>query len=452
MPYIFDPLDIVILDHRKELKCRYLQVYIANNTLFTEQARNKRFLERESLPVLLDNQKYFMKAKNESKYLTDIVDKVEEILFDPDPIDLVDILWIYVVAPSKGSKDCDVFLWFSSGRSWNLVPIRRYVEAWIDADDNYELRNFTVINSFSDVTAKYLCIRKYWDKELDQPLGKGAFGKVFQGTANYGSGHGETSSQKFPLLRNAILKLPQFTFAAKRVPLFSEEQVYQLQQEIEILSGIKHENIVECYGSLENGGYLYMFMEYAPGGSLLNFYKRNKLEESMVSAYMKCILLALVHIHDKGVIHRDIKCANILKYSEKHVKLADFGLAKAANEDKPRQGSLFWMAPEAARNGGYCCVSDIWSLGCTFVEMVNGKFPYINLNNAVEIERAIKEGKPPKIENDDLSNDARDFIGKCLQANPNDRPTAAKLLKHPFLMRSQHLNNQSLQLPKSMGN
>ncbi|XP_020423841.1 mitogen-activated protein kinase kinase kinase 1 [Prunus persica] len=93
--------------------------------------------------------------------------------------------------------------------------------------------------------------------------------------------------------------------------------------------------------------------------------------------------LGLKYLHDRRVIHRDIKCANILVHANGSVKLADFGLAKTIqmNNIKSSQGTAYWMAPEVVnrKHQGYGLLADIWSLGCTVLEMLTRRFPYPNL-------------------------------------------------------------------------
>ncbi|KAF8019726.1 hypothetical protein BT93_G0428 [Corymbia citriodora subsp. variegata] len=143
---------------------------------------------------------------------------------------------------------------------------------------------------------------------------------------------------------------------------------------------------------------------------------------------------------------RDIKCANILVDVSGIVKLADFGLAKATemNSAKTSIGSAFWMAPEVVNpkvrssqsNRSYGVKADIWSLGCTVLEMLTRQRPYPKLDRAQALYR-IGKGERPQVPQS-LSSNARDFILTCLQKNLKDRPTAEKLLDHPFVRKPPH--------------
>ncbi|XP_057443193.1 mitogen-activated protein kinase kinase kinase 1-like [Lotus japonicus] len=250
-------------------------------------------------------------------------------------------------------------------------------------------------------------------------LGGGSFGSVYEGISDDG-----------------------FFFAVKEVSLLDQgsqgkQSVFQLEQEIALLSRFEHENIVQYYGTEMDESKLYIFLELITKGSLRSLYQRYTLRDSQVSGYTRQILLGLKYLHEQNVIHRDIKCANILVDANGSVKLADFGLAKATklNDIKSCKGTAFWMAPEVVKgkNKGYGLPADMWSLGCTVLEMLTRQIPYSNMEPMQALFR-IGKGERPLIP-DSLSRDAQDFVLQCLQVNPDDRPTAAHLLNHPFVQR-----------------
>ncbi|XP_039059388.1 mitogen-activated protein kinase kinase kinase 1-like [Hibiscus syriacus] len=265
----------------------------------------------------------------------------------------------------------------------------------------------------------------YWQK--GDLLGRGSFGSVYEGISEDG-----------------------FFFAVKEVSLLDQgsqgkQSLIQLEQEIALLSQFEHENIVQYYGTDKDQSNLYIFLELVTKGSLLDLYQRYHLKDSQVSAYTRQILHGLKYLHDRNVVHRDVKCANILVDANGSVKLADFGLAKATtlNDVKSCKGTAFWMAPEVVngKGQGYGIPADIWSLGCTVLEMLTRHIPYHPLEWMQALFR-IGKGEPPPIP-DSLSKDARDFIMQCMQADPYSRPTAAKLLRHPFVKRPLHSGSAS---------
>ncbi|XP_004299967.1 PREDICTED: mitogen-activated protein kinase kinase kinase 1-like [Fragaria vesca subsp. vesca] len=252
-------------------------------------------------------------------------------------------------------------------------------------------------------------------------LGSGSYGTVYEGFTDDG-----------------------FFFAVKEVSLLDQgaqgkQSLLQLEQEIHLLSQFEHDNIVQYLGTDKDETKLYIFLELVTKGSLASLYSKYVLRDSQVSVFTRQILSGLIYLHDRNVLHRDIKCANILVDASGSVKLADFGLAKATklNDVKSCKGSAYWMAPEVVnrRNRGYGLAADIWSLGCAVLEMLTRQPPYSHLEGMQALFQ-IGSGQPPVVP-DFLSRDARDFILKCLQVNPNNRPTAAQLLNHSFLKRPQ---------------
>eukprot|EP00250_Pteridium_aquilinum_P007023 c16822_g1_i1 orf=237-2606(+) len=250
-------------------------------------------------------------------------------------------------------------------------------------------------------------------------LGSGAFGKVYKGIH---SGTGEFCA----------IKEVEFVQNDRR----SKEAAIQLKKEIASLSTLQHPNIVQYKGSELVGDSLHIYLELISGGSLHKLSHEFKLEEPVIRRYTKQILLGLQYLHNRRFVHRDIKCANILVDQDGRIKLADFGVAKHIKEQGvpfSLKGSPHWMAPEVimSENTGYEYAVDIWSLGCTVIEMVNGKPPWSELEAAAAMFKVLKVGAPPIPEV--LSPDGQNFVKLCLQRNPADRPTAAELLEHRFV-------------------
>ncbi|KAM7258406.1 hypothetical protein ACFE04_014147 [Oxalis oulophora] len=218
-------------------------------------------------------------------------------------------------------------------------------------------------------------------------------------------------------------------FAVKEVPLLNQgnQSIDLLEQQIAMLSQFEHENIVLYYGTQRDESTLHIFLELMTRDSLVHLYQQSTLSESQVSTYTRQILHGLKYLHDQHVVHRDIKCANILVHANGSLKLADFGLAKAGNlNDYRRKGAVV-----NRRGQGYDLPADIWSRGCTVLEMLTGRAPYSEFECMAALFK-ISKGNIPIVPIS-LSNCAQAFIIKCLKANPNDRPTASELLDHPFV-------------------
>ncbi|KAL0377748.1 UNVERIFIED_CONTAM: Mitogen-activated protein kinase kinase kinase [Sesamum radiatum] len=229
----------------------------------------------------------------------------------------------------------------------------------------------------------------------------------------------------------------------------SAECMRQLEQEIKVLSHLKHPNIVQYYGSEIVGDKFYIYLEYVHPGSISKFINDHcgAITESVVRNFTRHILSGLAYLHSKKTIHRDIKGANLLVDAYGVVKLADFGMAKHLNGQTANlslKGSPYWMAPEllqsAMQTDSNCDIAlavDIWSLGCTIIEMMNGKPPWSEYEGAAALFKVLKE-TPPIPET--LSAEGKDFLQCCFRRNPADRPTASKLLDHPFMSHSHQFD------------
>lgn len=280
-------------------------------------------------------------------------------------------------------------------------------------------------------------------------IGQGSFGKVYLGLNQV---TGELLAVKQIVLEQ------QFPFSgdASSDPsaFVRSKELEALQQEMSILRRLRHENIVRYYGTSREGCKLNIFLEYVPGGSLHSIIQKfGPLNEDLVSVYTRQILSGLHYLHRHNVIHRDIKGANVLVDDKGKVKLADFGASKRLNNIVPQgsysesgtieqnstlmtrslKGTVYWMAPEVIKQKGHGKQADIWSVGCTVIEMVTGKPPWSDFTDQVSAMYHIAScNKPPSLPHD-LSTPLKDFLLSCLKREHSKRPTAAQLLVHPFI-------------------
>ncbi|XP_024969926.1 mitogen-activated protein kinase kinase kinase YODA-like [Cynara cardunculus var. scolymus] len=251
-------------------------------------------------------------------------------------------------------------------------------------------------------------------------LGRGSFGHVYVG---FNSESGEMCAMK---------EVTLFSDDAK-----SKESAKQLGQEVSLLSRLSHPNIVQYYGSEMVDDKLYIYLEYVSGGSIYKILQEyGQLGELAIRSYTQQILSGLAYLHAKNTIHRDIKGANILVDPNGRVKVADFGMAKhITGQTCPLsfKGSPYWMAPEIIKNTtGSNLAVDIWSLGCTVLEMATTKPPWSQYEGVAALFKIGNSKELPAIP-DHLSDEGKDFVRQCLQRNPQHRPTAAQLLDHCFV-------------------
>ena len=216
-----------------------------------------------------------------------------------------------------------------------------------------------------------------------------------------------------------------------------------IQQEISLMKLLTDcQYIVKYYGSYfsRRSNTLWLILEYCSCGSVIDLMLsiNRTFTEYEIASIITMVLKGLVYIHSKNLIHRDIKGANILINEEGIVKIADFGVGiQLINENnrKSKKGSPYWMSPQVALNADYNEKTDIWSLGITCVEMIEGDPPNSQLKPRFVIEKIGKD--PPSadelLKGKNYSEEFKDFVMKCLEITQRKRPNAKELLKHNFI-------------------
>ena len=255
-------------------------------------------------------------------------------------------------------------------------------------------------------------------------LGEGAFGKAFLCE--------KESDDSLCVIKQILIEG------------MNEQEIADALNESNILKKLNHPYIIKYYDVFKSKKPKHMInivTEYADGGDLSEKIKerKNKNEnftEKEILDYLTQICLAIKHIHDKKIIHRDLKSENIFLMKNGKVKIGDFGISKIFkkknDEAKTMLGTPFYLAPEILEGKPYDSSSDIWSLGVILYEIMTFQLPF-NANSLPMLTVKIIRGNyipPPSIYIKDL----RELVSKCLTTDPIKRPTINEILRIPFVL------------------
>ncbi|KAJ1889705.1 Protein kinase of the Mitotic Exit Network, partial [Kickxella alabastrina] len=226
--------------------------------------------------------------------------------------------------------------------------------------------------------------------------------------------------------------------AVKQIALVGQDvdDMDDVMQEVDLLKSLSSPRIVRYYGFVKTDAHLNLVMEFVENGSLSATLKSfGSFPEKLVLAYAIKIIEGLVYLHGRDVVHCDLKACNILTTKKGNTKLTDFGVSLNLKLRKPGDesvvaGTPYWMAPEIIQLDGACMASDIWSLGCTIIELLTGKPPYSDLMQMAALYRIVEDDHPPIPEG--ISQELKDFLLQCFRKEPSERPTAAELMSHSW--------------------
>ncbi|KAJ3326764.1 camp-dependent protein kinase catalytic subunit [Blyttiomyces sp. JEL0837] len=211
--------------------------------------------------------------------------------------------------------------------------------------------------------------------------------------------------------------------------------VADIVSEMNLLHSFHHPLIVKFLGYSTTPTTMNIFLEYCDGGSLARLIQRvGPIPTNVCLRVSMQIAMALEYLHEKGVIHRDIKPLNILMTREGVVKISDFGISKQLTDKLPYHkgskmstiGTTYYMAPDMVSKAGYSAKVDIWSFGCCVLEMITAARPWTTMTQ-YQVAFQLKSNKKPPIPSN-LPDEFKNIIESCFEIDPNLRPTAAQIL------------------------
>ncbi|XP_051472419.1 serine/threonine-protein kinase Nek1 isoform X8 [Apus apus] len=256
---------------------------------------------------------------------------------------------------------------------------------------------------------KYIKVRK---------IGEGSFGKA--------------------ILVKAKEDDQQYVIKEINISKMSNKEREESRREVAVLANMKHPNIVLYRESFEENGCLYIVMDYCEGGDLfkkINAQKGILFSEDQILDWFVQICLALKHIHDRKILHRDIKSQNIFLTKDGTIQLGDFGIARVLNSTAELArtciGTPYYLSPEICQNKPYNNKSDIWALGCVLYEMCTLKHAF-EAGNMKNLVLKIISGPFPPVSMH-YSYDLRNLLSQLFKRNPRNRPSVNSILEKNFI-------------------
>jgi serine/threonine protein kinase len=254
-------------------------------------------------------------------------------------------------------------------------------------------------------------------------IGKGAYAEVFEGFRR--------DENKTPV---AIKVIPRSKL--------NDKLMNSLEQEINIMKGIRHANIIRLYDVHRSKRHFYLVMERCTGGDLAQYLRteKNPLPEPVAHKFLTDLAFGLNILNKKNLVHRDLKPANLMLSTKSTanelglLKIADFGFAREIQPNDMAEtlcGSPLYMAPEILEGKRYDAKADLWSVGTIMFEMLFGRPPY-QATSMADLLRKIKT-TTLMYPNGVVSSAAIHLLQGLLQPNPQNRMTFVQFFNHPYL-------------------
>lgn len=284
--------------------------------------------------------------------------------------------------------------------------------------------SFPVSNDLTDISGcNSACIRSFHSeyKLIHSNIGSGLLGQI----------------------KLCAHKVSTKVFAVKIISksnLTSEQlKSRTIESQVRIMQSVDHPTILKIHDFFEDSSNFYLIMDYVQGGDLFSkMEKYGRFSEKTASKIMKQLLLALSHLHSKNIVHRDIKCENLLveeKSGQMAIKLIDFDTVTKQSEKQLEgiHGTVYYMAPEVI-SGPYNEKCDIWSAGIVLYCLITQNFPFGGETDD-EIMSNIQHGNInfDMLKKWNISNELSSFIQQLLSKNPESRPSATTILDHAWI-------------------
>lgn len=281
---------------------------------------------------------------------------------------------------------------------------------------------------------------------LQKKLAAGAFGQVYSALKTRHDGREEMSAVKVMDLEKCGEKFKQ-----KFLP-----------RELSVLIQVRHINVIKVFDIFRMGGRIYIFMEFAPNGTIADYVKKNDaLSESRSKLWFYQTGSALQYCHNKfGIAHRDIKVDNIMLDYNNNAKLTDFGFARIAydpdtgrlNLSETFCGTLPYYCPQILQKRPYNPFkADVWAMGVVLYGMLNNKFPFkfkdLKRMLQTQLQRVWKYREDRE---DVLSRDVKDLISRIFEPDEPRRPSMDDVMRHPWCMSASEGPSRSFSLNKSV--
>ncbi|KAG9772368.1 Serine/threonine-protein kinase KIC1 [Exophiala dermatitidis] len=282
------------------------------------------------------------------------------------------------------------------------------------------------------------------DYDFDELTGRGSFGRVYKGR--------QRSTGKVVAIK--VIDIDKADFKAHGD--VRDEQIRDFNREIRILRQAQEsgaENLNHIIEALTVHSQLWMVCEYCPGGSVKTLMRatNDRLAEKYIIVVARELAKALKGLHAAGILHRDVKAANVLVHQEGRLELCDFGVSTVLDTQTDKRktfiGTLHWMPPELwTENPEYSDEVDVWEYGCTLYECAVGQPPNADLRERQQLKMRMRRLKQAITlpENQTFSDGLRSLVASTLSPDVASRPSMKDVLEHPYLKDTEETHPTSI--------